>query len=229
MIQPLLATLPLALGVALTPVALVTLILLRGGRRGRGAGGGFLFGWVLGVVVVLAVVAFFATVLPAADQDAAASARGILTLVAGILLLLLAVRAWLVRPKDGEEPEPPVWMRGADQGTFGLGFALGFFLSALRPRNLLLLIAAGLVVGADPERPIAALLTLVGAVALVASLAVIALPVVAALSGRPSSDAGRPERLDGLRRWLVLHGAVVDAVVCLALGVLLIVTGAAQL
>ncbi|MFS0734701.1 GAP family protein [Microbacterium sp. 1P10UB] len=210
-----LLALPSALGVALTPMALVALVLLLRSRRAPGAVSGFLFGWTLGVVIVLAVVGFFAVVLPT-DRDAAASARGILHLVAGALLLLLALRAWWTRPRDADEPELPIWLRGADDATFGLGFALGFFQSALNPKNLLLLIAAGLAIAADPDRPIGPLLVLVGLFAVVASLALVVVSVI---------RAGRRERL---QVWLMTRGWVVTAAVSAIAGVVLVAPGLAR-
>ena len=53
----------------------------------------------------------------------------VLKLVAGVLLLAIAVRQWRGRPKPGEGAQVPKWMSALDSFTFGKALGLGFVLS----------------------------------------------------------------------------------------------------
>ena len=50
--------------------------------------------------------------------------------------MLLAVRQWRSRPKEGEEPTLPSWMAAIDSITAGKAFGLGVLLSSVNPKNL---------------------------------------------------------------------------------------------
>ncbi len=46
----------------------------------------------------------------------------------GLLFLLLAIRRWRSRPKEGEEPKMPKWMASIDTFTAGKAFGLAALL-----------------------------------------------------------------------------------------------------
>ena len=141
------ATLPLALGIAISPVPIIAAILMLLSPKARVTSVGFLLGWVLGIIVAVTAFTLLASSIPAEDADASKPIRGVIQLVLGALLLLLAVSQWRKRPKSGEDPVMPKWMQAIDSISFPLALGLGFLLAALNPKNLLMAAGAGLEIG----------------------------------------------------------------------------------
>ena len=88
-----------------------------------------------------------ASVIPQADADQPQPVAGVIKIVLGAVMLLLAVKQWRSRPKPGEEAALPTWMSAIDQLTPAKGLGLGFLLSAVNPKNLLMAAGAGVVIG----------------------------------------------------------------------------------
>ena len=63
-------------------------------------------------------------------------------IVAGALLLGLAVRQWRTRPRAGAQVAVPKWLQTIDQFEAAKAVGLGFVLSALNPKNVLLVVGA---------------------------------------------------------------------------------------
>ena len=85
--------------------------------------------------------------IPAGDADASTPIRGVIQILLGAGLLLLALRQWRSRPKPGEDAVLPKWMSAIDTMNAGRGFGLGFLLAAVNPKNLLLGAGAGVAIG----------------------------------------------------------------------------------
>ena len=126
--------LPLALGVAISPVPVIAVILMLLAPRAGAASAAFGLGWVLGIIVVTVVV-----LLVAGGADvggtwgAPSTAASWIKLVLGVLLLLVGVRQWRGRPR-GDEPAPlPTWMAAIDEVTPAKGLGLGVLLSPVAP------------------------------------------------------------------------------------------------
>ena len=207
------AILPTAIGVAISPIPIIAAILMLLSPRAKSTGVGFLLGWVIGILVAVTVFVLLSTVLPENDQDASQPIVGVIQLVLGILLLLLAVRQWRSRPKHGEEPALPKWMSAIDSMNTGRGFALGFILAAVNPKNLLLAVSAGVTIG-SAALSIGLTILAVAIFTVIAAVSVAA-PVIAYLV---ASDRMRGP-LDALRGWLVHNNATVMAVLLLVIGV----------
>ena len=110
--------LPLALGVAISPIPIIAAILMLLSPKARVTGTGFLLGWVLGIVVAVTVFTLLSSVLPEDQSDDSQPIKGVIQLLLGILLLLLALRQWRGRPKAGEEPRLPKWMQAMTVAAF---------------------------------------------------------------------------------------------------------------
>ena len=140
-------------------------------------------------------------------------------IVLGALLLLVGVRQWRQRPKPGEVAALPKWMAAIDSFTFVKALGLGFLLSAVNPKNLLMCVAAGTTIGE------AALGTgeAIGAVAIftVIAASTVALPVIGFLVAHERLR----QPLDNLRTWLQANNAAVMSVLLLVLGVVLLGKG----
>jgi len=136
------AVLPLGVGVSLSPIPIIAVVLMLATPRGRVNGPAFLLGWVVGLAVAGAVVLLVSGGAGASYAGAPATWVSVVKIVLAVVLLALAVRQWRHRPHGEGEAALPAWMRSIDTlgpaKTLGLGFAL----SALNPKNLLLTVGA---------------------------------------------------------------------------------------
>jgi threonine/homoserine/homoserine lactone efflux protein len=212
--------LPLAIGIAISPIPIIACILMLFSARARVNGPAFLVGWVLGVAVVTTLVVVLSDASAATDDSASGPSLGdLVILLLGIGAILLGLRQWRGRPKPGEDPAMPSWMAAIDGFAPGKAFGFGFLLSAVNPKNLGLAAAAGLVIDeAVANGGNAPAMEVVFVV--LASLS-IAVPVVYMLVG----GDGAKKTLDGWRTWLTAHNAAVMAVLFIVIGAKLVGSG----
>jgi threonine/homoserine/homoserine lactone efflux protein len=208
--------LPLAVVVALSPVPIIAVVLMLGTPRARVNGPAFLLGWAVGLAVAGALVLVVAGAAGASENAEPATWVEVLKLALGLLLVLLAVKQWLGRPRRGAEGDLPSWMMKVDTFTPGRTVAIAVALSGVNPKNLVLIVAAGAAIaqtGIDAGEQAIAL----GVFVLVGTLGP-GLPVVAYfLLG------DRAHRLlDELKAWMGAHNAAIMAVLCLVIGAKLI-------
>src|SRR4051812_3963217 len=134
--------LSLAVGVALSPVPIIGVVLMVGTPRARANGPAFILGWVLGLAVVGTAVLLIASGANASKQGQPADWVNVLELVLGLLLLAVAAKQWRGRPRGGAEAAAPKWMASIDRFTVTRAAVFGVVLSAINPKNLLLVVAA---------------------------------------------------------------------------------------
>jgi threonine/homoserine/homoserine lactone efflux protein len=134
--------LPQAIGVAISPVPIIAVILMLFSQRARSNGSAFLVGWVLALAVVGSIVLILANLGKISAGGTPSTLAYVLKLLLGLLFLLLSVRQWRSRPKEGEEPQMPKWMATIDQFTTGRAFGLSALLAGVNPKNLALTLAA---------------------------------------------------------------------------------------
>jgi threonine/homoserine/homoserine lactone efflux protein len=215
--------LPAALGVAISPMPIVAVVLMLVSLRGRVNGPAFLIGWCAGIAIVGTIVLLITDSAGTGSIAQPATWVGVLELVLGLLLLLLAVRGWRRRPKEGEEARQPKWMGALDSfGPLKAGGA-GLLLSGVNPKNLLLVIAGATAIaqaGLSGGRQAAALVIFI----LIASVGVGAPVVLYFALGERSR-----ERLDSLKGWMARNNAVIMAVLLLLIGVKLLGDGISTL
>ena len=212
-------TLTLALGIAISPIPIIAVILMLLSPKARVTSVGFLLGWVLGVVVAVTAFTLLSSLLPEESTDASQPVRGTIQLLLGVGLLVLAAAQWRKRPKDGAEPVLPKWMQAIDTITFPKALGLGFLLSAVNPKNLLLAASAGVTIGsagldAGSTVVVIAIFTLIAA-------STVLVPVVGYLIAAEKLRGP----LDALRGWLAKENAVIMAVLLLVIGVAIIGKG----
>jgi threonine/homoserine/homoserine lactone efflux protein len=212
--------LPLAIGVAISPVPIIATILMLLAPQAQGTSVGFLVGWVAGIIVATTIFVVIASTAGLDDGSSDSStATSWIKIVLGVLLLLVGVRQWRKRPRAGEVAVLPKWMTAIDSFTFVKALGLGFLLSAINPKNLLMCIAAGSAIGAADLGAG----EIVGAIAFFTVLAAstVALPVVGFLVAH--DRLRRP--LDELRTWLQANNTAVMGVLVLVIGVVLLGQG----
>jgi threonine/homoserine/homoserine lactone efflux protein len=206
-------------GVALSPVPIIAVVLMLGTPRARSNGPAFLLGWVLGLSVVGAIVLAVASGANASEDGGPATWVGVLKLVLGALLLLVALRQWRNRPRGDRPAGLPKWMRAIDRFTPGRSLAIGAALSGINPKNLLLTVGAAAAIaqtGVDTGEQAIALAVFV----LVGTLGP-GLPVAIyfALGDRATAI------LDDLKDWMAANNAAIMAVLCLVIGAKLLGDG----
>ena len=211
--------LPLAVGVAISPMPIVAVILMLLSRQAGKTGPGFLIGWVAGIAVVTVIVLVAVGQAGNTSSGKPSTLSLVLKLCAGVLLILLAVRQWRSRPKEGETEATPKWMSAIDSFTFVKALGLGFALSAVNPKNLLLCLGAGTAIGAAHLSGAQDVVAVVVFTVIAAST--VAIPVIGYLSAR--SRATKP--LESLRHWLIQNNATIMAVLLLVIGVVLLGKG----
>jgi threonine/homoserine/homoserine lactone efflux protein len=215
-------TLPLAVGIAISPIPIIAAVLMLLSPRARTTSVGFLLGWLLGIVVAVVVFTLLSAIIPASDPDATKPVVGIVEIVLGVLLLLLALRQWRGRPRNGATASLPAWMNAIDSMTSVRALLLGFILSAVNPKNLLMAVSAGLAIGSaslDVGRSAVVIVVFV-----VVACCTVALPVLAYLV---AADRMRGP-LDRLREWLSQNNAVIMAVLLVVIGFVMVGKGIRQ-
>lgn len=211
--------LPQAIGVAISPVPIIAVILMLFSQRARSNGPAFLVGWVLALAVVGSIVLLLASLGKISTGGTPSTLAYVLKLLLGLLFLLLAIRQWRSRPKEGEEPKMPKWMATIDTFTAGKAFGLAALLAGVNPKNLALTLAAALSIaqagssGAGPW--------IVLAVFVILGSLTVAAPVLYYLFAGQSAE----KMLNSWKAWLVANNATVMFILFLVFGVALIGEG----
>lgn len=208
--------LPLAVAVAIFPVPIITVVLLLGPERALAKGVAFALAWCVGLTAVGAAMLLVGGAADGSEGGEPAGWLSVLLLVLGLLVLAAAVKQWRSRPRAGEEPATPGWMRTIGELTPVKAGGAGFALAALNPKNVLLAVAAAAeiaAVGLPADQQAAVLVCFV----LLASVGVLA-PVALAVALGERSQA----LLDGLRSWMERNNAVVTAMLLVLIGAKLI-------
>jgi threonine/homoserine/homoserine lactone efflux protein len=214
--------LPLAVGIAISPIPIIAAILMLLSPRAKVTSVGFLLGWLAGIVIAIVLFTLLSSVLPQRDASGSSPVHGVIKIILGALLLFLAVKQWRGRPAEGEQAAMPKWMSAIDSMTAAKSLGLGFLLSAVNPKNLLLAISAGLIIG-GANLSLGDTTVVIVVFALLAGCTVL-VPVIGYLVA--SARVAGP--LDSLRGWLVDNNATIMAVLLLVIGLTVIGKGIAN-
>jgi hypothetical protein len=208
--------LPLAVGVALSPVPIIAVVLMLVSARARANGPMFVLGWLVGLGVVGAVALALSGPADASSDGQPATWVNVLKLVLGLLVLLVAARQWRGRPRRDDEPATPKWMGAIDRFGPGKALGAGAVFAGANPKNTMLAVAAavsiaGVGVGGGEEAVAYLVFALVGTIG-------VAVPVVIYFA---LGDRALPV-LERLRGWMGHNNAVIMAVLLLVIGAKLV-------
>ncbi|MBO8188189.1 GAP family protein [Streptomyces spirodelae] len=205
-------------GVALSPFPIIGVVLMLATPRARSNGPALLVGWALGLALVGTLVLLVSGGAGPSQQGQPADWVSALDLALGVLLLWVAVTHWRQRPRGGEDEEValPKWMHAVDSFTPLKAGALGIALSALNPKNLLLVIAAAATIARTGTSSGAQAVAL--AVFVVLGALGTGTPVVLYFALKERSK----HLLDGLKRWMEKNNSAIVAVICLLIAAKLI-------
>ena len=210
--------LPLAIGVAVSPIPIIAAILMLFSKRAGSTSAGFLIGWILGIVVATAIFTALAGTLQTGGEPSAAASW--IKIGLGVLLLLVGIRQWRGR---GGQHDTPKWMAAIDEFTFVKALGLGFLLSAVNPKNLIMAAGAGVIIGS------AGLSVGGDATAIAVFTAIAASTVAIPVLGYLVAAERMRGPLDSLKRWLQDNNATVMATLILVIGAVLLGKGVSGL
>jgi hypothetical protein len=220
MLAPAIAdTLPLALGIALNPPAIVVGILILRRTDALPRGIAFATGWLLGLTLLLVLSTLAVQDLVGDLRQSRSELFAIVWFGLGIVLIVAAVLALRRRRLPGEQPESPRWTRIIDQGSILRMFGLGLFLATVSLRNLVLLTAAAGLMGQAQLANIE-LAAMVAVVVCLSSLGIL-VPLVMHVMGGERADAALSRGGD----WLIAHMGTITAIVLAVLGVKFLLEG----
>lgn len=209
--------LPLAVGVALSPVPVIAVILIMFTPKARINSIAFLCGWLLGLGLAGGIA--MAVVDVSTGGGDASPVSGVIKLVLGVLLLLLAAKNWRSRPAEGEEAELPGWMSALDKFNAAKSLGIAALLSGINPKNLALTVAAAATISASGLETGSQVIVMV--VFIVVGSVTVAGPVLLNLVMGEKAEAG----LNRLREWLAANNNTVMAVLLLIFAAKLIGDG----
>jgi hypothetical protein len=185
-------------------------------RRARSNGPAFVIGWLIGLAVIGAIVLSLAGPAGASKSGSPATWVSWVKIVLGAALLLVAVRQFRGRPKDGDEAALPKWMASIDTMKPLTVLGLAALLGGVNPKNLLLAVSAGASIAqtgiSGAGQAIAyAVFALIGTIG-------VGTPVVIYFALGERSE----KMLTTLKDWMGRHNAVIMSVLCLVIGAKLI-------
>lgn len=205
--------LPLALGVAVSPIPVIAVILMLFSDRARSNSLAFLIGWIAGITGGLAILISVASTQDLSTAGEPSAAASWVKLLLGVLMLALAFKEWRARPEPGTEPEMPRWMQKIDDMRPVAAFGLALVLSIANPKNLLLIVGGAVAIAqADLGTTDNVIL---GAIFTVIAASTVAIPTLGYLF---AGEKVQPS-LDRAKVWLSANNATVMAVLLLVIGV----------
>jgi hypothetical protein len=216
------ALIPAVLGIASSPLVIASVVFLLGHRGGYGSAAACASGWILAVAGALVVTVLLGERLPA-PAEGQTDVRAVIEVVAGVVLLALALWQWTIRRLPDGRPRSTRWADAIHAIGPGRAFVVGVGWFVTNPKALVLTLTAGLVIGdADPS-----VVALVGIgtfyVLLGGSTALLPIAVAAVLGPR----AERP--LAATRAFIARWGALSLVAVLTVLGLVQLLAGVVAL
>ncbi|MFI6875653.1 GAP family protein [Streptomyces sp. NPDC050400] len=201
-----------AVGIAISPVPLIAVVLMLATPRGKVNGTAFTVSWVVSLGVVVTAVVLLGSGADASGDDGPATWTLWLKLVLGVLFLLLGVKQWKGRPREGHESETPGWMQAIDKFTPAKAAGLAALLAVANPKNLVLALGGAVSIAssdasAGGKTVAAALMVVIGSLCALAPLAVYV------LGGSNSAHV-----LASWKEWMAKHNAAIMTTLLVVLG-----------
>ncbi|KJL18326.1 hypothetical protein RN51_03158 [Microbacterium oxydans] len=228
---------PVALGVVLSPLAIMALVAVLLSRHARTNGIAYLLGWFLGLAGIMALGLWLFPMLAVHERNEPPLWVPVLRVLIGAFLVSAAV--WVYRkglariaqmataatPRDvvDASPQLPGWLHSVESFRPGRTFLLGLGLFVLNPVDASCAILAALDITQPGVAPGAA--TAVAAAFIVLGTLPIALPVFFVLA----RGAHAQPVLDRMRSWIAGNTHVLNAALLLVIGALQLEKGIAAL
>lgn len=193
----------IGLGIALQPFRVSAFILIMSSRGGTRKGLGWILGWLVSLVLVIAVVLLFTGGRPLRVRTAPADLVLIAKLALGVALIVIAAVEWRRRDRPHTAP---AWMARLDTMS---PWTAAVIAAIAQPWTL---VAAGAVTITQARLSGVGDWFALASFCLLATSSFLVLELYSVLAPAAST------RLAALRSWLDDHGAQVLIVVCLVVG-----------
>jgi hypothetical protein len=210
-------SLPMAVGIALSPLPIASVIILLMTPQARTNAPAFLLGWIAGILAV--GVAVF--VLPGIEttRGEPTPLSGLIRIILGIFLWAMAWKQWQQRPGPDEPVTAPEMLARLDTIGTVHSLVMGFLFTAINPKNLVLTAAGAATIDSSMLAPNSQIIAL-SIFTTIASLSV-ALPLAAYFIARQSVE-GMFVKWKG---WLIENNVTALIVLLLVFGTLLVGRG----
>jgi hypothetical protein len=216
--------LPYALGIAISPVPVTTVILTLFSARPRLNGSGFLLGWAMGIAVPAIVVMMLAINQGMDPDEPPSQLASVLRIVLGAVLLVIAIKNWIQRHKPSEGSSKPLLFKLVDAISPWKAWAVGLLFAVVtNPKNMALTVAGCIEISAARASVLESAFLLI--IFVVISSLGVAAPVILYLLG---GDASK-KTIEAWKQWLVLHKQTVMALLFIVFGLSFVVKGLAGL
>ncbi len=209
----------LALVVAISPFTVIPVVLMLLSPRAKAVGGSFAIGWLVGITLVASAAVALAQFIPEPGPSESQPITAVILIVLGIALIGLAVRSWRNRKAEDTEASMPSWMSKMDTMGPPAAAGFGFLLAAVKPKNLIIGVSAGLAI-ASAELALGQNVIVITVYVILASLSVLGLVIAYFIS-----PTGMLKPLEALRDWLVAYNSVIMGSLMLLIGFVLIGEG----
>ncbi len=223
MIRLLISLIPMAVGIALSPIPIIAVILMLFSRRAKVNAPLYAATWVLSMVAIGSVAIFALGDNELVGQDTTKTGGNIVVLIVGALFMAYGAILWMRRPRYAESLKTPRWLDAIDDIPPFLAVGLGLTGVLINTKNLPLFLAAVehiLIADLGMVRNFVALAIFI----MMASVTVVT-PIVLFLSGNERMHA----RLDAFRVWLMRYNQAILAWVFLVMGGVMVLNNAAAL
>jgi len=219
-----------AAGIALSPTPVVVVILILFSTSKRRTALAYLVGWMIGLLVLGIILLALTRAGLDFFESRTPVARPLADLIVGLILLMLALYEWRQRPKRDAKPKESGFLNRLDKMLTSSevitplrALGLAIVMSAASPKNIALMVAAGLAISrANLALSDTALLLIVF---VIISSITIGIPVIYALVAGEKAQ----ERLVQSKTWLLENNARVVAVMLFVIGLFLVVKGLGEL
>jgi Sap, sulfolipid-1-addressing protein len=217
-LNPIMRSLPYAVAVVLSAAPILAVVLLMVTTRPARVSTMFLVGWLGGILTLAGLLV--GVVDLSGRPRLSETVGGIVRIVLGGILALLALRSWQQR---GEAAEGSRLLTNIGRWSPTRAFAVGFGLGSVNPKNLALVASGATAILAASTAPRAQAVAVV-VFAIVASLGV-AIPIVLREMGGPAVN----RVLERAAKWMTAHGKIISSAVLAIIALILVVAGLSAL
>lgn len=203
-------SLPIALGVAASPMTILALMILLMTPRALPNAYSFLLGWFVGLFLVGGLVLF----IPGLNHytSGPTPVAGWIRIGLGSLFLLISILIVKDLPKKGKQTTPPKWMKKVDSYGPLQALSIGLFLSVINFKNAAMVASGAVVIGAEGLSSWNEIISLL-IFCIIASLGVL-FPVVVYLLFRDAVEAVFAK----MKVWLQRYSSLILMVVLIVFG-----------